>query len=81
MSSIDLSLGNEGVIEFSNGDRFWCPLIECLSGDTYNIRIESGWYEAFYKNGRQIHGNRLITSFTPCPFDDVIGTIKTEARP
>lgn len=69
MPKVDLSKGSQGIIEFSNGERFWCPIVgetpeveefETGSGKerwinppgTFKVRIESGWYNDYTKDGK-----------------------------
>jgi hypothetical protein len=54
MSKVDLSLAAQGRIKFERGAEFWCPLIEKVGEDEYSLRIESGWYKTYRRNGEGI---------------------------
>lgn len=58
--SVDLSAGLEGRIKFERGAEFWCPLIEKIGEDEYSVRIESGWYKTYRRNGESICAGVIV---------------------
>lgn len=75
--AVDLSTGKEGIITFKNGDTYFCVSINGKD-DRFVVRIESGEYWPFKKDGRYadsliFEGStdaRVIIDFIPCKFDD-----------
>lgn len=75
MPSVDLGAAECGIIKFSDGQEFWCPLVH-TRGDPgeFAVRIESGWYRMFTRDGTRINPNSArslnIIEFFPCGHDD-----------
>jgi hypothetical protein len=70
--AVDLSTGTEGIIEMSGGARWWCPVVE-PDGDLYRVRVESGWYRHYTRDGKPAPGatyKRHVVSFVPCDYRD-----------
>lgn len=67
---IDLGQGNCGIIEFKDGARYFCMSVEPApdAPHQYLIRIESGWYERYTRDGKSINPSRTraqIIDFIP----------------
>lgn len=84
MSNVDLSLANQGRIKFESGTEFWCPSLGRIGEDEFSVRIESGWYKTYKRNGESIcageihdkHGNfvryvkgQSIVEFEPMGYE------------
>jgi hypothetical protein len=81
--SVDLSLGNQGIVTLEGGAKFFCPMIE-ERDDNYRVRIESGWYNIYARDGRAVSSGtvyrkngttenvvgRSIVEFIPCKWED-----------
>lgn len=74
--SVDLRSGRCGIIRFGNGRTFYCMSIEKYGlGDLYSVRIESGHYRSFKRNGvlarmSDRDSRRDIVEFIPCDYTD-----------
>lgn len=75
--AVDLSAGRHGIITFKNGDKYFCISVNG-SGDQYVVRIESGEYWTYTKDGNywphKVQDGesdaRVIVDFLPCERDD-----------
>jgi hypothetical protein len=80
---VDLSSGTEGIIEFTNGDKYWCPMVHLDKDENaYSIRIEHGCYGLYTRNGtpKGEESKRIISKFTPCTYGDK-GNLKVDIGP
>lgn len=73
--TVDLSLGSEGIIGWDAPDknlvrdRYWCPIIRSLPDGNFRVRIESGWYEEYRRDGTPVDPGsnpQTIVEFVPC---------------
>lgn len=89
--AVDLSLGTSGIITFKNGDKFACTRIEKSENQQfgeYDVRIESGCYFSYSRNGLLVSpssgtGARDIIEFRPKKFTKMehFEDLKTQVMP
>lgn len=80
---VDLSTGQQGIVKFEGGLRFWCPVIRIEDGEFF-VRWENGWYKEYARDGKSICAGVIhktdgtkeevrgmnIVEFIPCGYDD-----------
>jgi hypothetical protein len=72
--TVDLSAGTEGIVQLSGGARWWCPSVQPDRDyrDYYSVRIESGWYRLYTRDGKPHPdgGRQHVVEFIPCGSKD-----------
>jgi hypothetical protein len=78
---VDLSRGREGICE-RFGKR-WYTFVEPTDDGFYEVRIESGWRQDYYKDGTARNPKSAsITFFAPCSrFSPQAEGLPSETRP
>lgn len=84
MGQVDLSSGGSGIMTVL-GQRFFCMCVEPYdyegAGGVYRVRLESGWYSLYHRDGTKCfirHSEvrvdtdpgKAIEEFIPMKFDD-----------
>ena len=70
---VDLSDGTAGIMQFEGSHQFYCMSVERVDDDAYSVRLESGWYEMFTRQGKRLGERGVrgdIISFIPIGTDD-----------
>lgn len=72
--TVDLSSGCMGIIgiTWSGGvSRYYCPSVTAEPDGTFTVRIESGVYWEYLKDGTCVTvPHRPVVEFIPCSYDD-----------
>lgn len=62
MSEVDLSLAQQGRVKLSDGREWWCMLVEPNGDGSFALRIEDGWYNDYWQDGRSKRAGIVINS-------------------